>query len=143
MILMVGLLASCAGKAPLVNDVIIYKTMYPEMPPIAKPSKLSLATPLYDYPRDTDAELTVKNLTDCLKVEEDKRNNSFWRKCGEYPHKGNSNIYLGYDLDNWNMVVLNMAKIKAQLNAWNDTIDELNKQRALWIEENKTTTNKE
>ena len=132
-IILLFLLTACSTT----SERIVYKTLDPEFPPVSKPLPLTLVPAVYDYPRDTTAELIIKNTTACLGVPEDKRNNSFWRRCGEFPRDVNSNIFLGFTKEYWNQNVLNWRMVKEQLKAYSDTIDRLNKQRQESIDNNK------
>ena len=130
------ILSGCFGIGKKPNETIVYRTLNPELPPIAC-NNTSLGLPQWDFPRLMADGLQVKNTERCLTIEEDKQNDSFWRRCGEFPIDQKSNIFYGFDKDNWNQLVLNMNIIKLNNKACADTLNLVNEQRAKWIEDNK------
>ena len=127
-------LAACGSTKEIA--VPVYVSVQPNLPPISAPARIEFGAPQWDLPRDMTAQPQIKNLSTCINVAEEKQNNSFWRRCGEFPVDENSNLYMGFDLDNYNVIVLNVNKMKLQLKAYWDTIQKINAERELWREQN-------
>lgn len=116
---------------------VINSTSYPVMPNISYPPPLNLQNPQYDVPRDQDADMVVTRITKCVSVPKDERDNKFWAECGEQPIIGNSNIYRGFDYNNWILYLENMTRIKQQIGLYNERIDQINLLREQWRNLNK------
>ncbi len=115
---------------------VISTTSYPDLPDLPPVDPLNLNNPQYDLPRDLAAEPVVKNLSTCINVPEDERNRAFWSRCGESPVISDTNIYRGFDYDNWIMYLENMNRIREYIKQYQDRIDQVNKQRQQWRELN-------
>ncbi|KKL76562.1 hypothetical protein LCGC14_2043620, partial [marine sediment metagenome] len=70
----------------------------------------------------------------CKRVPEADRDNAFWNKCGEHPIVTKSNIFIGFDQTNWNIIIENFAKLREQLFKYQKRIEEVNRQREAWRE---------
>lgn len=116
---------------PKTTVTLVNTEIFPEFPDIAPLQPLDLIPWAADVPRDP-SKVTVKNITKCIKVEENKRDKSFWNRCGENPIVEGSNIYLGMDQVNWNVMVENFAKLKERLQQYEARMKEINKQREKW-----------
>lgn len=116
---------------------IINSTSYPVMGNISYPPALNLQTPMWDVPRDQDADLVPKRITRCLKVPKEERVDGYWADCGEKPIIGGSNIYRGYDYSQWILFLENTARLRQQFKLYNERIDEVNRQREEWRELNR------
>jgi hypothetical protein len=114
--------------------------VYPNLPDLEPVKKQPLDSWNVDVARDMSVPLKVKNTTECLSVKKEKQDDEFWAKCGEHPPLEKSNIYLGFDQDNWNKVVGNFAKLKTMISEYESRMEMINKQRAEWREQNKNAT---
>lgn len=124
-------------KVEVSNPIeVITTSSYPDLPDMSHPPKLNLMTPKWDYPRDMEAPMTIKNLTTCKNVPEEKQDDDFWAECGEYPIIPNSNIYRGYSYPEWLLFRENEAAIRGKLKEYEVRIDEINRQRREWREKN-------
>ena len=123
---------------------IIHSTTYPEFPNIEPLPDVNILPWEADVPRDTSV-LSVKNTTECRKVEtyipddkphvvlpKEEQDPTWWSKCGEHPILPNSNIYLGFEQDQWNIIVENFAKLKERVWQYKQRIKEVNRQREEW-----------
>ncbi len=129
-------LAACGGAFngsfdPKTSIRLITITTYPEFPDIEPVSPVNLLPWKHDVPRDMD-RLVIKNLTNCKNVPEENQNNSFWRRCGENPVLTNSNIFVGFDQPNWNLIQENFNKLREQNFQYRERIKAVNKQRQEW-----------
>lgn len=141
------MLSGCFGINSLEPSVVsapvrvITTTSYPDLPDMSKPAKMNLIPPVWDVPRDLEADMTVKRLTKCINKPGDKRNTKFWAECGEYPHTENSNIYRGYSYADFNTFLIMWKQVKNQLELYSKRIDLVNEQRKAWrdkiVEQNK------
>lgn len=142
-IILMLLVSGCTSLKPdPISDPIrlINSNVYPNLPDMTYPLSLNLTGPRWDVPRDTFKDLVVKSLTVCKKVLDEDRDDKFWSTCGEYPPTVNSNIYQGYNLDEFNHFLENQLKISLKLKEYKDRIDLINTQRQEWRrlnEENK------
>ena len=137
-IILALILGACGGFRTKEVPVVIFQTVLPDLPPIDKPAYVEFDAPEWDYPRLIKDGLKVKNTTACKKVEEANHNDRFWRRCGEFPRDQDSNIYMGFTRDNYNLMIFNWAKLKTQLQSYSRTIDRVNEQREKWILKNET-----
>lgn len=141
--LIMGVTGCMSLPKPTSTIRVINTNVYPEMPDIEPVDDPNLAPFQADVPRDLSV-LSVKNLTACrvdtiedpdrpwviLPTEEQSSN--WWSRCGEHPVVPDSNIFLGFDQDNWYIIVENFAKLKEALHRYKARIDEINRQRAEW-----------
>ena len=119
------------GFEPKTTVTVVTETNYPELPDIAPLLPLNLIPFEADVPRDT-TKVEVKNISKCLERKEEERNAAFWIECGENPILEETNIYLGMDQLNWNIMVENFAKLKERLFQYRKRLEEINEQRAKW-----------
>lgn len=116
---------------------LVTTTIYPDLPPMTKPPKLTLSNPEWNVPRDETKPMVVKRLTKCLNVKDELKDDNYWIDCGEYPPIPNNNIYRGYSYDDYQLFLLNMSAIRNKLKAYSARIDEVNVQRKEWRDKNK------
>lgn len=141
-LLLVGCGASSFTKTEPVK--IITATSYPSVPNIEPLPPVALIKWNHDMPRDLSV-LSVISSTECRKVEtkinEDKpyvvepvepQTDEWWAECGENPIYPESNIHVGFDLDNWNIILENMFKLKERNWQYRQRLEEVNKQRKEW-----------
>ena len=145
--LFVLFLAGCAsddGFDPKTNVNLINSQSFPELPDIEPVDPPNLIAWQADVPRDT-AVLSVKNTTECRSVGtyEDpsypgvvlpdmEQTDAWWARCGENPILPNSNIFIGFDQENWNIIQENFAKLRETLFRYKQRIDQVNQQRQEW-----------
>jgi hypothetical protein len=96
---------------------------------------LNLRAPTAELPRLMNSQSVVKNLSTC-QVPEQQRDAAFWDRCGEKPIDANSNIFLGFDKENWTQLTLNIEQIRQAYIACKSRVDEVNRQRREWRELN-------
>ena len=127
------LLGACQqiGFNPQSTVRVVNSMSYPEFPNVQPVSPVNLIPWQADIPRDM-TKTVVKNVTSCVKVPEDERDNAFWNRCGEHPIITNSNIYMGFDLLNWNIIIENFAKLREQIFKYQKRVEEVNRQREAW-----------
>jgi hypothetical protein len=85
----------------------------------------------HDVPRDMSTKVVVDSES-CKNVPETARNESFWERCGIHPPLKDSNIFIGFDLDNWNIILEDFAKLRETIYQYKSRITEVNNQRAKW-----------
>lgn len=130
-------LAACANIPPEVNRIpqttvtVVNTTAYPEFPDLPIPPDVKLLPFNVDFPRKS-GELVVKNITTCVNVAEEARDDRFWARCGENPIDTNSNIFIGFDQPNWNNVNSNFEILKENNAVLRGLLRQANKQRADW-----------
>ena len=133
----INILSGCSiGKLEptIVSDPVrlITTTIYPDLPLMSHPPKLGLNNPVWDVPRDLTKPLSIKRLTNCIKVPVIEQDDNFWIDCGEYPPIPQSNIYRGYSYDDYQLFLLNNDAIRNKLKAYGFRIDAINQQREEW-----------
>ena len=126
---------------PKTNVRLVNTEIFPEFPDITPLQPLNLLPWEADIPRDS-SRIVPKNITKCLKVPENKRDRSYWITCGENPILEGSNIYLGMDQTNWNIMVEDFAKLKERLQQYEARIREINNQRKKWRDQAEDLRNK-
>lgn len=126
-------LAACQSTdfVPKSTVQVITRMSYPEFPDIEPISSVNLIPWKHDVPRDM-TKTVAKNTTECQKVLDDARNETYWNKCGEHPIITDSNIFVGFDQENWNIILENFAKLREQLFRYQKRIEEVNSQRQQW-----------
>ena len=126
-------LAGCAtdGFNPQSKVQVITTKSYPEIPDIEPVAPVNLIPWQYDIPRDT-SRIVPKNTTECEKVPEEKRDDAYWKKCWENPPLKNTNLYIGFDHDNWNIFLEDWQKLQEKNLQYKARIEEINKQRKEW-----------
>ena len=128
------LLGGCAaddGFNPKSTVRVVNSMSYPEFPNVQPVFPVNLIPWQADVPRDM-TKTVVKNLTSCKKVPEEDRDDAFWNRCGEHPIVTNSNIFIGFDQTNWNIIIENFAKLREQLFKYQKRVEEVNRQREAW-----------
>jgi len=137
-------LGACGATldAPSPTVTVITKNSYPELPDIQPLPSLNLRAWKHDVPRDM-SKIVPKNTTECINVPEEKRNKAYWNKCGEHPILPDSNIYIGFDQFNWNIILENFAKLREQIFKYEQRIKEINKQRQEWRKKAEEERNKQ
>jgi len=81
-----------------------------------------------DMPRDL-TQLTVKNVTNCVSIPEEERDERFWARCGEHPIVPNSNIYIGFSQQNWNNIQTNLITLQENDFVLRGLLEEANRLR--------------
>ncbi len=133
------LLSGCANPnnpkefSPVSKVEVVTSTVYPEFPPLTIPNELKLLTVKMDMPRDLST-LVIKDTEECNSVLKEDRDEIFWKKCGENPIIENSNIYIGFDLRNYNNFLINLNRLKERILVLTGIIEQANNQRLSWIE---------
>jgi len=131
---------SCASTNNMKNTELLPETkiikVYPELVPIEIPQGPKLYSFKMDVPRNKN-EIVVKNTTECKNVPESKRDEKFWNKCGENPPLTDTNIFLGFDQENFNNFVLTMESMREYIITLKKIIEEVNRQREEWRLKNK------
>jgi hypothetical protein len=110
---------------------VITTVVYPEFPDIPLPPKVRLTKFEADMPRVMN-ELTVKNITECVRVPEAERDERFWARCGENPIDVNSNIFIGFDQENWNRLNINLKRLQENDHVLRRLLEQANAQRSEW-----------
>jgi len=143
-ILISFVLVGC-GTTPETPSVrIITATSYPVLPSIEPLPPISLIPWKHDMPRDLNAS-SVKNTTKCRKVKTkinenkpyviepvEEQTDRWWAKCGENPIIPISNIHIGFDIENWNIILENFYKLKERVGQYEHRLLEINNQRKKW-----------
>jgi hypothetical protein len=133
------LLAACGDKS-----TVLTVTYYPEMPDLPLCSASSLRVPEAEYPRKMNAEPFVRNLTTCKSTDPKERSTAAWmERCLEKPIDTESNIFIGFNQQNWTELNFNLAQINENYKACQARIEEVNKQRAEWREKNQSSRDKQ
>lgn len=131
-------LMGCAGtelppvdRTPITTVEVVNTTAYPEFPNLPVPPEVRLLPFQTDFPRKRD-ETTIKNISSCINVPEDQQDDRFWERCGENPIDTNSNIFIGFDQQNWNNVQSNFNTLRENNFVLRGIIEQANKQREEW-----------
>lgn len=153
------LLGACVGNIdrefkPKTTVQIITAMSYPQFPNIEPLPDVSILSFEADLPRDLEA-ISVKNLTNCRRVKigkdkykklemyypEDKpyvilpkeeQTAAWWKTCGENPILPKSNIFIGFNQVEWNIVLENFAKLRERIWQYKQRLVEINRQRQEW-----------
>lgn len=112
----------------------ITSVAYPVFPDISIPPQPNLIPWEYDFPRDPDADPVIKNVSSCIDVPEENQDEAFWARCGEQPIQTDSNIFIGMDQDNWNILNRNLEVLKENNFQLRERLDIANEQRQRWRE---------
>ena len=129
------LLSACESTRfdPKSTVRVVTSMSYPEIPNIEPLLPVNLIPWLADIPRDM-TKTVAKNITSCRKISEEDRDDAYWNRCGEHPITSNSNIFIGFDLTNWNIIIENFAKLREQIFKYQKRMEEVNRQRESWRE---------
>ncbi len=130
-LLLLGACANNTGFNPKSTVRVVTSMSYPEFPNVEPLLPLNVIPWQADVPRDM-TKTVVQNLTTCKKVPEEEQDDAFWNRCGEHPIVTNSNIFIGFDQTNWNIIIENFAKLREQLFKYQKRIEEVNRQRESW-----------
>ena len=138
------ILVGCGATKPTAPVRVITATSYPELPNIEPLPPVALIPWKHDMPRDLNAS-SVKNITKCRKVETkinehkpyvvepvEKQPDKWWAECGENPIVPKSNIHIGFDIENWNIILEDFYKLKERTWQYEQRLTEINKQRQKW-----------
>lgn len=132
-------LSACAGLGiefdPKGTIDFQVKTNYPELPDMDIPPNVNLLPWKHDLPRDTTKEMIVKKLTTCLKVpkaDRVKSNTEFWARCGEFPVIIDTQLFIGFDQENWSIILENFTRLKLRNYQLRQRLNEVNRQRDEW-----------
>lgn len=139
---------------------VITSMSYPQFPNIEPLPILGILPFVADLPRDLDA-ISVKSLTDCIRVKigkdektgkiifrklefyhpddkpyvrlpKEEQTASWWKACGENPIFPESNIFIGFNQVEWNIILENFAKLRERVWQYKQRIIEINRQRQEW-----------
>jgi len=130
-LLLLGACQNVDGFNPQSTVRVVTATSYPEFPNVEPVSPVNLIPWTANVPRDM-TKTVAKNTTACQKIPEDERNTAYWNRCGEHPIITNSNIFMGFDQTNWNIIIENFAKLREQLFKYKKRVEEVNRQREAW-----------
>lgn len=96
-------LTAC-GSTPIGSTVrVVNSSSYPSLPDIPPLPELDLMPFEYDMPRDANGKVI-----------------------------SNSNIFLGFDLKNWQIMLNNFKILEGREQMWRTRVEEVNRQRAEW-----------
>lgn len=129
------LLMGCQSSLPSMTPVEV----------ISKPAKIIID--VYEIPQEPELyqvevdvprninEFVIKDDQNCRELK-NKRNdeNEIPKECLENPVIENTNIYVGFDLDNWEKFQINLFRIREYTNTLKEIIKEMNR-RILEIKE--------
>ncbi len=116
---------------PTTTVRFVTTTSYPEFPDIQPVAPVNLIAWQHDFPRNME-KVVIKNVSTCIKVPEEKKNAAFWNRCGENPIMTNSNLFVGFDQENWNIILGNFAKLRENIFQHQERINAINRQRQEW-----------
>lgn len=110
----------------ITKEVIVY----PSLPTFQAPTPIPVQSPTLDYPRGDS--LVVKNSRKCKEIPEENRDDEFWEDCGVLEVDLDSNLYAGFDENNFDRLnqLLSAAKIREQ--QWRSLLETINEQIRLW-----------
>ena len=143
-LLALGACSGLDGFDPKTNVRLVTTSVYPELPDVEPVEPVNLLPWEADVPRDTSV-LSVKNLTKCRAVgthedpdregvilPNERQSDSWWAECGEHPVLPGSNIFIGFDQQNWNIINENFAKLRETIFRYQKRLEEVNRQRESW-----------
>lgn len=128
-------LAGCATVPQNSTPATTVIVKYPELPPIPIPPMPTLKPFKFDIPRDM-SRWEVKNTTKCKSVPEEQRDEKFWTECGIHPPIPNTNIFLGFDRENYENLIHDLIVLKEHILTLEKLLQEVNKQREEWRRKN-------
>lgn len=137
-ILVAFTLSACLGTNefdPKTTVGFEIRTNYPELPNMDIPPNVNLMPWHHDLPRDTTKDMIVKKLTKCLKVPKEERvksNTQFWAECGEYPVIPFTQLHIGFDQENYSIILENFTRLKLRNYQLRQRLLEVNRQREEW-----------
>lgn len=121
------ILSSCSMHKVVTKEVLVY----PNLPKFTAPSPIPIDYPQLDYPRGD--KLVVKNTRECKDITD--RDDIFWEKCGILDVDYDSNIYMGFDKQNFEKFNHLLINVKARENSWNTLLEVINEQIRVWNEQ--------
>lgn len=136
--LAIGSLTACSNQ-PVDRPVVVSKvegSKWPDLPPVERPAKPRVQAWQYDYPRDLSQPQIVASRKSCLSVAPAKQDASFWGLCGVYPIDPKSNLFIGFEREQWDILLKNLQELEAYYSASQATFDELDRQRETWRKRN-------
>lgn len=130
-IIAIFLLSSCQSNSdisslPQPSIQIIEKPVFPQLSEYKIPEDIVLLPVEGNMPRD-NTKLVPKDLPHCTEVPEEERNEIYWKECGENPIISDSNIFIGFDYDNWTNLQINLSKLKEYTITLKEIINEINR----------------
>lgn len=129
------LVSACSSApqefTPQTTVRIVNTTVYPDLPDVPAVPDPGLIAWSYDFPRDT-SQVTIKNITSCLEVDESNRDSAFWNRCGENPIISETNIFIGLTRENWDILNSNLKKLQENIYLYRRRIEQVNRQRNEW-----------
>jgi hypothetical protein len=139
-------LGACMTTKTIEKPVPQYVTVevYPDLPDIELPA-LKLENIEFDVHRQQiPMEHRLKKTPECVDVPPLKRDLNFWNNCLDKAPPAPSNLYIGVDRRNSNILMLNNAKIAEREDLLRKTlIEPENKRRRKWREYNKAIRERE
>lgn len=137
-ILLLAVAAAGCASTPKPETVVerVAVPTYPNLPNLEPPKGFEAEKFKLDVPRDMSAAPVVKPTAECKAVTAAKRDDAFWKRCGEQPPLANSNIFIGFDEFNYHLFEDFLATRAKKDAAWQARIDEVNRQREEWRKKN-------
>jgi len=143
-VVLLMVLTGCEQVQKTESIKLVTATTYPELPDIEPLSDPGLLPWKHNMPRDMEV-MSVINNTACRKVKTkineripyvvepvEEQTKTWWKKCGEHPIFPETNIHVGFDLENWNIVLSNLFKLKERNWQYKQRVLEINNQRETW-----------
>jgi hypothetical protein len=121
---------------PIIQTNVVHSISYPELPPLPNVMRPNIEPWRYDMPRDMKADPVVRNVSACVDVPTEKRDDAFWARCGEQPiitDPNKTNIYIGFDVANFALFERAWAATKSYVEQLEQRIELANEQRAEWV----------
>ncbi len=103
---------------------ILEKPIYPVLEEIIIPEDPVLIPMTVDMPRKSHK--SVKNVPHCLDVPESERNELFWNECEDNEIILDSNLYVGFNINEWENLQINLIRIKEYANLLKEILNEVN-----------------
>jgi len=132
-------LGGCTTTKIVKETELVGVAIYPNLPNMEAPEGFDWVYFKFDVPRDMSAAPVVKATPECKAVAASKRDQMFWATCGEQPPLKDSNIIVGFDVDNLEIFRGNLSASAAKEEAWLERLDSVNEQREGWRDLNEKT----
>jgi hypothetical protein len=126
------LLGACNPNEPV---RVVNTTSYPNLPDIILPPNADLESVMFNVPGDLSQQL-IKNTDECQSVPASQRNRVFWVRCGDYRDASGNQIYVTLDKPNFERLRANLSKLRVRDQQFQYRVDEVNKQRQDWRNQN-------
>ena len=129
-VLLLGVVAGCSTAAirptdfvPETNVRVVTDTTPIPQQTLPIPTMDSLKVVSFSFPRNTTADMVLKNTSACRNATIDERTLEFWAKCGIFPIDYTSNIYVGLTIDEFNDLQYNMELLRQYIILLKEYID--------------------